>query len=1622
MKYKMKKKIISFLVFFSMLVCLLPIGLTRVSASGDTIKIDNVNDLLSLAKSCKSDIWSQGKTVQLTADINIKDVEFDGIPIFSGVFDGNGHTISGFNPKDVGLATGFFRYLSTDGVIKNLHIEGTINTRNDGECVGGLVGVNKGTITFCTFSGTISGNQSVGGIAGENLSSGIIKNSSALGTIDAPYEVGGIVGTNHGTIRDCVNRAVVNNDKAFIDELDEESAGWIISTITLGSNIRITTGTDVGGISGYSDGTILSCTNNATVGYEHIGYNVGGIVGRQAGLVSNCTNKGTVLGRKDVGGIAGQMEPFISIDEAASISDAVKDLHDLIEKLLDDLSDSEKGISNDLDDIKKHTDIALDLGKDISDELIDFTNSNIDAMNLIADEISYVLEKLPDILDSLDLSAAAARAFGDDLKRINDDLDILNKLDKNVYSETKHGRLTITSAVGGYISTDNYSPEKDITVKLTVHPEEGYKLQSLVILDANGNNVKYKDNKDGSYNFVMPEENVVVRSVYSYVGSFFLKSNEGGTISKAYSSSSEKLKITVKPEGGYTFSQVKVGDKSLNISEFNYDENQKTYTLEISQKMPKGAVLISTEFVKEKSSHRITLSSSTGGIITSDKVLSAKDEAVTVRVNESADYVLTSLTLMAGDSTTDLIALRTAEDALENPNEYSFSMPNADVKVEAVFAYSDAAKAKEDTVIYTESTIGGSMYFVKNPTSNDYVIYIMPEAGYGVDEDSALTIFSNAGAGQEASNPVGVLKAEQLTKYGSGYTYTINHTQHTTPIRVFGRFTKAEALNTLTTTSGTGGTASTDLLSAKSGDKVRLATVPVNGYRVSKISIRSQGKEIKYTAKEDTSNVYEFTMPDDNVDVYVEFAPIMFIATSNYGGSVSVTANGDTLKFTVKPDDGYTLENPPVVKDASGKAITLIKRTSGVFAYEFDISNKKNPITCQIKFETATDYDVVENSKDTINDQADNLTNSMKDIHDTADAISNLVTNEYGEIVDAEEFINDRDKVNELIKLVIELLEEASEAGEAASTLVSSMNTLTNVLLPYLTDAAKAVRDDADKAIDDLDSCLDYLQQAGKQTKAVVDYLNTQPSTKFTELSDNFSDNISSLFDEMKSISSGMSQVNKNFSSYSDLILDDFRAINDKINDIFELIIDIVNNVENAYKNDGGLFEDVSDEDLENVIAGKVALSANYGQIRADLNVGGIAGSMFVDTEDPEDNAAGSVEWNMRNTYVTKCVLTGCNNYGEVTAKGDGAGAIVGFQGIGVVTDCTALGTASSTEGAYVGGIAGHSNAIIRNSNSICSLKGTYHVGGIAGLGNKISHCYSLTVITEATNNVGAIAGLVKFKDGIHTIDSENVHDNFFVSSSLGGIDGISYTGIAEEISYKELLAIPGISTDFSHLFITFKVDEQVIVRNEYKYGTPLSDIKLPEIPELEGHFGQWPDLKDMIFQGNIIVEAEYLQNITTVKSEESSTIEKEDGTSIHKNLVLVDGVFDASVKLHVTIDREILPDSISGGSSFVVYHVKLENSKDTDSYKVRLYNSLDKNVKVYEKKSGQWIEVDSTQYGSYQQAVMTGSEGCFALVARKTSYLKYIVIAGCAAGCVVLIIIIKLLVSSVKKRKIRRS
>lgn len=408
-------------------------------AEWEEIRVGNAEELKEFAKNCRLDTWSQNKKVYLTADIDLAGEGFVTIPTFGGYFDGQGHTISGFTVRDSVSYVGLFNYTQRSAVIANLRVEGTVRPSGSQMVVGGIVGDNSGILLNCVFDGIVEANDYVGGIAGYNEISGVLMNSEADGTVKGAHYTGGITGDNVGNIVGCLNRADVNisnDDKAkSLNDFDlEKYTKGILSSIIndegdeksdkLSTTENIV---DTGGIAGLSTGIIQKCVNEGTVGYEHVGYNTGGIVGRQSGYVYSCANKGRIYGRKDVGGIVGQAEPYIAVDLSEDIvrqlSDHINTLHDRVGKMLDDAGDQSDTLSNRLSVIRGFADRALDDTSFLADRTVEWTDSMMDSVNEAVSRFDYVLDETAKEGGVIDHASGAA----EDVKDAAGDLEDMVK-------------------------------------------------------------------------------------------------------------------------------------------------------------------------------------------------------------------------------------------------------------------------------------------------------------------------------------------------------------------------------------------------------------------------------------------------------------------------------------------------------------------------------------------------------------------------------------------------------------------------------------------------------------------------------------------------------------------------------------------------------------------------------------------------------------------------------------------------------------------------------------------------------------------------------------------------------------------------------------------------------------------------------------------------------------------------------------------------------------------------------------------------------------------------------------------------------------------------------------------
>ena len=570
------------------------------------------------------------------------------------------------------------------------------------------------------------------------------------------------------------------------------------------------------------------------------------------------------------------------------------------------------------------------------------------------------------------------------------------------------------------------------------------------------------------------------------------------------------------------------------------------------------------------------------------------------------------------------------------------------------------------------------------------------------------------------------------------------------------------------------------------------------------------------------------------------------------------------------------------------------------------------------------------------------------------------------------------------------------------------------MLSPYISDAAEATKEDIKKGTEHIQSVLDSLKSAGNGVKGIVNYINAQPDIQFTKLGNDFDVKKEDLHNQLQGISDSLKSLSDNASNYSDIINEDLRAVNDQLNVVFNLLADHL--VDYSELSVEELYEEVSDEEIDTITTGRTDSCTNKGIVKGDINVGGIAGAMSIDEEDPEDSAAGSVEYKIGRRFITKCIINGSVNEGYITAKKNGAGGIVGYMKHGVVLDSEGYGSVESTEGDYVGGICGESLTIIKRCYALCSVSGGKNIGGIAGFADTLKDCYAIVDCEATIGRKGAIAGQTASYENLPDDKEEQeikVSGNYYVGDSLYGIDNISYVGIAEPITYEELLTAEKLPTEFWHLKVIYRIEDTYLGMQEIPFGESLASLQYPEIPERQGYYGVWPDYADKTMTGNLVVEGEYKENVTVVESAEKF-LESTKG-EYEKPYALVEQIFTEDTILNVTLSDRTPPVQ-AANKEYVIYDIALENGgiSESDTFAVRIYNPY-QDAEVWAYHDNQWTALESKPRGQYLQVEMTGEKEAFCIIEKKSYKLMYII---AAAACGVVLI---LLISFLKKLRTRR-
>ena len=249
-----------------------------------------------------------GKTISLAGDLDVSGYEWTpignavrnsaslvGTP-FSGVFDGNGHTIKCLTINgddfDNDSALGLFGAVSgSSAVVRNLVLmDVAINAPSNGNTAG--------------IAGVLADGAEIDGVS-------VTGDSSIIAE-----EAGGIVGRiiSSGTVSDCINHADVTSTRdngkgggiAMVAYYTVDGSSIQITGCTNHGDVTVSTGSGAG-IVGYVDDhvRVSGSTNNGTITAKYAGGIIGyGSVPEDAAIEA-CTNNGGINASTNAGGIAG---------------------------------------------------------------------------------------------------------------------------------------------------------------------------------------------------------------------------------------------------------------------------------------------------------------------------------------------------------------------------------------------------------------------------------------------------------------------------------------------------------------------------------------------------------------------------------------------------------------------------------------------------------------------------------------------------------------------------------------------------------------------------------------------------------------------------------------------------------------------------------------------------------------------------------------------------------------------------------------------------------------------------------------------------------------------------------------------------------------------------------------------------------------------------------------------------------------------------------------------------------------------------------------------------------------------------------------------------------------------
>lgn len=451
---------------------------------------------------------------------------------------------------------------------------------------------------------------------------------------------------------------------------------------------------------------------------------------------------------------------------------------------------------------------------------------------------------------------------------------------------------------------------------------------------------------------------------------------------------------------------------------------------------------------------------------------------------------------------------------------------------------------------------------------------------------------------------------------------------------------------------------------------------------------------------------------------------------------------------------------------------------------------------------------------------------------------------------------------------------------------------------------------------------------------------------------------------------------------------------------------------------------DVSGMPTDNAV---VMYCINSGNISGENEVGGIGGTVGVESAVRNGRNLTLPSGKILNaSSVVKAAVNGCISEADISSKNGYAGGIIGDADFGTIKNSASRVNISSDEGSFTGGIAGYSGGSINKCIAIADLNGKSNIGGIAGQADEISTCYTLPRISGVPEKSGAITGNA---DGI-------ILNNYFIKEGLSGINGADFDGKAVALEWYEITgtgAIPEAMNGFDddswyvgdgdiflpqnrvlsdnsaesigslikarsadlasfHFKVEFVIDDISVKDMLVDYNTIIDPSEIPVLETRDGYCPQWDKDTSAPIRRNTKFNAEYIDAIKTI------------GTDEEPPLLLVDGNFRDGAAVRAW-ETETLGDYNSGYNAIAAYDFEI-TPEYSGRIKVHIRDREGKGNYIGIVRDGKTRILNAERDGSY--LVFELDEPCeFTVLHKRSTVWQVIGIVMIVSGILILIVIL---------------